>query len=611
MDWNRRYRLSGNWLPIAAAGLVLCLLVIYQAIDLGWGSTWQTWFQVLVFGLVALLVSAVVALALASQARRLAHQEQQSAEMLRRLEAVFEINKVAVEASDETEVVSAVLQLATRLSDAVGASFVPLDEHSQPLAAVSYGTKPLPSIETWVEYLASPAVRERCRSCALEHASDSCPLFQDPLQELHTTNLMCFPLRRGDHEFGMLNLYLEPNNRLDPATRAFLRAIADETALVLEGVRLRRRELATLRQLQDIREKSDLKVLLESLLADLRDTLEADFVNLMIRNDQSDTRPQFDLVSGNYPDDAKNFLDGLLQGVVSSGKPLLLRDVSSGPEAEQRISSLMVAPLLTQVHPQASHALGALLVGNQRSRSFHARQLALLQTIAGQVTLIVQNASLRAELEYKTMLQERTRLAREIHDGLAQTLGFLKLQISQLQGSLARGDLERLESGLGLAYQAISEAYQDAREAIDGLHIDPLENNFSGWLRQMAVDFEENSGIPVQVEQPDPAWELLPEIQIQLIRIVQEAFSNVRKHAGASQVRIRCWARNGDLWLEVQDDGKGFSALEAQEFSRHGLRGMRERADLIGADFQIISQPGAGATIRLGLTKKTLEVGPA
>ncbi|MBN1665561.1 MAG: GAF domain-containing protein [Anaerolineales bacterium] len=609
-NWQHRYRIPTQWLPLAVAGMVLLVLALYEVVALVWAKNFETWLQVLLFSLLALFLTGLTALVLTVQAHRLTAQEQQSAKMKQRLAAVFEINQIAVEAGDESAVVSAALRLATRLTNALGASFVPLDEHCQPLAAVSYGDKPLPDIETWVEYLATPAVRERCQSCTLEHASESCPLFQEPLQELQTTALMCFPLRRGDHEFGMLNLYLQPDRRLDPDTRAFLRSIADEIALVLEGVRLRRRELATLRQLQDLREKSDLKTLLEGLLADLRTTLEADFVQLRIHDGQSPAS-QMDLTGGDYPDEAANFLDSLLQGALRARKPLLLGDISGDPDADQQVFALMIAPLLTQASQPVQQSLGALLVGNQRTRSFTPRHLALLQTIAGQVALIVQNVNLRAELEYKTMLEERTRLAREIHDGLAQTLGFLKLQLSQLQTSLKRGDHERLESGLNLAYQAISEAYQDAREAIDGLHIDPLEDDFASWLHQMAGDLYENSGILVQIQPPEPAWHLSPEIRIQLIRIVQEALSNVRKHAIASQVQIRCWGRDGDLWLEVQDNGTGFSAHEAQAYSRHGLRGMRERAELIGAEFQIISQPGQGATIRLGFSGKTLEVGPS
>jgi two-component system nitrate/nitrite sensor histidine kinase NarX len=91
------------------------------------------------------------------------------------------------------------------------------------------------------------------------------------------------------------------------------------------------------------------------------------------------------------------------------------------------------------------------------------------------------------------------------------------------------------------------------------------------------------------------------EYHAQLIRIVQEALSNVRKHSGADQVTLACIQDGGDLILEIHDNGDGFSPNESLAPSQHGLKGMRERADLIGADFQVISKPGSGTIVRVRL----------
>jgi signal transduction histidine kinase len=91
------------------------------------------------------------------------------------------------------------------------------------------------------------------------------------------------------------------------------------------------------------------------------------------------------------------------------------------------------------------------------------------------------------------------------------------------------------------------------------------------------------------------------EVQAQLIRILQEALSNVRKHAVASQVWVSCFEQERDLVLEIRDDGLGFSPDDVTGHSRHGLRGMRERSELIGADFQVISRPKHGTIIRVCL----------
>jgi two-component system nitrate/nitrite sensor histidine kinase NarX len=310
-----------------------------------------------------------------------------------------------------------------------------------------------------------------------------------------------------------------------------------------------------------------------------------------------------DLTLGDFPVQARPFIDGILQGVMASDEPVLLGDVEGDVSSPPTLKSLMAVPL----HTPERLVMGAMVVGNCRARGFQQRQLPLLRTVAGQVALIVQNADLMAELEYNTMIQERTRLAREIHDGLAQTIGFLKLQAAQMRSYLGRGEVERAGQSADLFYSTLSEAYQDARQAIDDLRISPHECGLSGWLEQMANEFAELSGLEVTLAPVEVKVDLSSEIHAQLIRILQEALSNVRKHARASQVWIVCQEVSQDLILEVRDNGDGFSPEDVSLTSRHGLRGMRERADLIGADFQVISRIGEGTTMRLRLPLKSLE----
>jgi two-component system nitrate/nitrite sensor histidine kinase NarX len=354
--------------------------------------------------------------------------------------------------------------------------------------------------------------------------------------------------------------------------------------------------------MQLLRQKTDLTSLLGGLLENVHKTLEADFAVMVVPRSGA-YQSEIDLVLGDFPAQARPFMDGVLQGVMASREPLLLGDVSGDPDSTPGLRSLAAAPLVSPERP----VLGAILVGNRRARGFHQRQLALLQTVAGQVALVVQNASLMAELEYKTLIQERARLAREIHDGLAQTIGFLKLQAHQLRKHLTDGQVERARQGVDRFYTTLSDAYQDARQAIDGLRVSPAEDGLGGWLEQMAAEFQEISGLPVVVKEVDLHVNLPPEIQAQLIRIVQEALSNIRRHARASQVRITCRETGDDLVLEVRDDGDGFAPEDVSSASQYGLRGMRERAELVGADFQVVSRPKEGTTVRVRLPVGGLE----
>jgi two-component system nitrate/nitrite sensor histidine kinase NarX len=218
---------------------------------------------------------------------------------------------------------------------------------------------------------------------------------------------------------------------------------------------------------------------------------------------------------------------------------------------------------------------------------------------------MIENERLNMKLEYTLVIQERTRLAREIHDGLAQMLAYLKLQASQMQSALTQGDHARMARLLHESRQALAEAYNETRQAIDNLRVNPDEGLVS-WLKQTAEEFEKNAQVKVITLLPENGLDLLPEIQAQMIRITQEALNNVRKHAQASEVRITlreleagALRESGDWILEIADNGRGFEPEDVPAAARYGLRGMRERAELIGAEFQIASQPGRGALVRV------------
>ncbi len=232
------------------------------------------------------------------------------------------------------------------------------------------------------------------------------------------------------------------------------------------------------------------------------------------------------------------------------------------------------------------------------SSDLQPRQKALIDTVTTQIALLVENERRRVETEYRTVMQERVRLAREIHDSLAQTLAYLKLTSAQMQTQLTQGDLVRLAQNLQNSHDALSEAYLETRQAIDNLRFAPQQDMVS-WLGQIIHNFEQTSGLKAVTSVPAVLPQVSPEVQAQLVRIIQETLSNIRKHAQATKVWINVREWNQELLFDLGDDGVGFSAEDVPDLSRHGLRGMRERAELIGAEFQITSQPGRGTTIHI------------
>ncbi len=526
---------------------------------------------------------------------RLAEAERMLAEAYQGHKEIFRISQLFAEATDQEEIIELILNTSMDMLKAEGVSFVPLDERAQPLPAMSRGDMPFPMADAWIEYLASPEVRQKCAMCSnQEELTLSCPLLQGSF--LDTMGVYCLSLRRGDQDYGVLNLYLPKHENIDQNVKIALRTLIDEATTALEGVRLRKRAFLTLRQLQSGRETTDLDRMLSELLQNLQDTLDVDYAQAAIW-DWVSNRYQHQVAVGDLPDNSLTLIDGILLSVISTGEPVNLGKVTGDISSPTGVRALLSVPMMVQDQP----VIGAILVANRRAKPFNNRQLSILQTIAGQAALIAQNVDLLAQLEYRTLIDERARLAREIHDGLAQTLGFLKLKTAQALNYHDRGEDEQLRSTLETCHGVLSDAYQEARQAIDGLRVSSAEGGLSEWLQLTASDFQEYSGIDISVDADEIKTVLPSEVQAQLIRIVQEALSNVRKHALAGKVDLSFIETRDDVILEIRDDGVGFLAEDVPEASQYGLRGMRERADLIGADFQVISQPGIGTTVRVRL----------
>ncbi len=544
----------------------------------------------------------------------------------RRLQAALRLNHSLAEASagliDGSTLMDSVLSTITGLCGALGCSFVPIDEWQQPLPALTYGQLPEPVVGAWAAQLANGMLRDRCGSCSLLRSSPgACPLH--PAQAGSSLTIYCIaqikrsgkrdagenrfaavpsPVspRQTDQPAGVLHLYLPAGRSLDAETYHFLEGILDQVTLAYEASRLREQEQITLRQLQLLHaHEGDFTASLGVLVEGLIQALEADFALVRVRALPEERLSGFNVSCGDFSHLGEGELDriaGLAMAAAVHGQPAI--SPAECVPVWQALPLLLPEDTLPDVNEPAG--LGILLVGVNRPYEFHPRQRAILQAVAAQSALLVENERLIRSLEYKTVIQERARLAREIHDGLAQTLSFLKLQAAQMQSYLDQGDLARLGRILKDNYQALAEAYLDTRQAIDDLRLTP-QDGLEHWLERLLSEFENLTGLRVERDIHPLGRPLAPEVQAQLVRIIQEALSNVRKHARAQQVRVSLIERNGETILEVSDDGQGFCMEDVPDVTRHGLRGLRERAELLSADFQIISQPLQGTTMRLVL----------
>jgi two-component system NarL family sensor kinase len=242
--------------------------------------------------------------------------------------------------------------------------------------------------------------------------------------------------------------------------------------------------------------------------------------------------------------------------------------------------------------------LGIMNVTGPEWRKLSSDELRLLSTIASQVGIAIERARLAEDATRLARAEERTRLAREIHDTLAQGLTAIALNI---EGAMHRLDKhpdearERLERALAMARENLEDARQSVLDLRGAGRLEgkPLAEALTGLGRSFTSD----TGVPVSV-QAAKVDGLPLRTELELFRIAQEALANVRKHAHAHNVEIGLLRRGTNLTLSVRDDGSGFSVRRRpRNADSHGLVGMRERAKLLGGKLQVSSAPGNGTRV--------------
>ena len=195
--------------------------------------------------------------------------------------------------------------------------------------------------------------------------------------------------------------------------------------------------------------------------------------------------------------------------------------------------------------------------------------------------------------------EERNRLARELHDSVAQTLYGLTLQSEAASRKLAAGQLQTVEEQLAQIYQNARQTLQEIRLLIYELRPPILEKaGVAAALRSRLQAVEERSGLKTEITGEEISR--LPLVtEMGLFRIAQEALNNTLKHAGASYVRVHFEQGSGNFVLEIQDDGQGFDPAESGSRGGLGLQSMRERAEEMNGKLEIAATPGGGTSIRV------------
>lgn len=511
----------------------------------------------------------------------------------RQLRMVLQLTRKLVEAREESLLVQSVLSTVNELVDGLGSSFVPLDAWGQPLAAFSAGQASEDTIQRWAQYLSTEQVRGRCAQCQMLEAQpeQACPLHTGPLGS--EVVVFCFPLMLGECRLGMLNIFLPAGRVLAVSQRGFLQGLFDVMALGIESLRLRSQEEVTLRQLQMMRTpRTDLSLSLNNILESVFAALQLKGLELRVRKLADEKISGMRVKIGSIDEHCDANLEALLQTALQTPEKL----------EQIEITDCIALPLLLS----GGRVIGVLAAVGADVRGMPPAQFAMLQAVTAQSAVMIENERLNRTVEYSMVIQERTRLAREIHDGIAQILAYLKLQSYQMLTALDHANYSRLELLVHENENTLESAYQEIRQTIDSLRLTP-EEGLKSWLESACSQFERASGISTTCCVDVDDFNLLPEVQVQLIRVVQEALNNIRKHAGATQVTLTLRKVENGLFLEIVDDGIGFNPNEIPPAARFGLRGMRERSGLMGSELHIVSQPGAGTRVQIALPASLLE----
>lgn len=294
---------------------------------------------------------------------------------------------------------------------------------------------------------------------------------------------------------------------------------------------------------------------------------------------------------------------GLLGVVLRGGEHLRMTDIGSDPRSHgfppnhPVMHSLLAVPVTCK-----GPFVGNLYFSEkERGGEFTASDEETLVRFAVQAAIAIDNAHLHRQVADLAVAQERLHIAHEMHDGIAQILGYVNTKVQAAIEYIRQSKTEEGLEQLRELAEAAREAYSDVRESIVDLRTLPgPTRSFQDVLREYIGRWKEQTGISTQFA-VDDEMTLPPGTELQLVRIIQESLANVRKHAKATTAAVDVRIRDGKLLLTVSDNGVGFDqALRSRSiFPRFGLSTMRERAESIGATFSIESTPGAGTSVRV------------
>ena len=390
--------------------------------------------------------------------------------------------------------------------------------------------------------------------------------------------------------------------RLNNLYQGLERQVAAKT----EDLRAERARLAALYEVSTLlSEATTMEALAQGFASKVRQLSRADAV--AVRWSDEASRRYLMLASDGLPDELVQEERCIEAGLCACGQPeatartrvipiIPLEDRVLGSCARAGYVSLVSVPIRLQ-----HRVLGEVDLFYRRETTLDRDERSLYDALAGHLANAVENLRREALVREAAVSEERAMLARELHDSIAQSLAFLKIQISLLRQALQRDDGARVQQVIDELDAGVRESTNDVRELLVHFRTRTSDDDIEEALRTTLNKFEHQSGLRAHLELHGHAVGMPSDVQLQVLHVIQEALSNVRKHAQASEVWVRV-DREPAWRFSVRDNGQGFTPAAPSADDTHvGLQIMRERAQRIGAKVDIVSRPGQGTEVQIAL----------
>lgn len=370
-----------------------------------------------------------------------------------------------------------------------------------------------------------------------------------------------------------------------------------------ERVAQRTRELETLNEVsREISSRLDVQQVLNSVTEKARTLLGGDIASLCLVDNnqhwlklQAVSGPKYAIVGDTMP------VEGKFTHSVLAGEDAMICDIDSCHGGCRMLSdefrtSHLAAPLRI-----GNRVIGALCVGSPSQNQFAAESAAMLTKLASVAAIALENARLFAQVERTATLEERHRVAAEMHDGLGQTLSYLGLMTDQVVDFLSDGREGAALERLNKTREAIGKATSDVRRAINELMDDsPAKKDLWTRLRDSADEVASHYDLKLvwlsdAYSTPEPS----PQVADQVCNIAREAMVNAAQHAEAKKIGVQVGRRDDHYFVTVEDDGKGFDTSQPAPEGHFGLQIMQARASHIGGRVEFQSELGRGARVTL------------